>query len=112
MTLFFDTKVQFLDEKTVSTVSDWHLNEPVPIYFGFSELPFLTHYYYLQLFLPFQIFALATYTDKGGSITIFNDMGQPLSDISYPVNPVSQSTALKWHPEKVLLVSGWENGEM
>lgn len=31
MTLFFDSKVQFLDDKTVSTVSDWHLNEPVYI---------------------------------------------------------------------------------
>ncbi|XP_063697892.1 intraflagellar transport protein 140 homolog [Culicoides brevitarsis] len=87
MTLFFDTKVQFLDEKTISTVSDWHPIE--------------------------SLFAVASYSqDKGGSVTIFNDLGQALPDISYPFNSISQSTAVRWHPEKILLISGWENGEL
>uniref|UniRef100_A0A336M4N6 CSON011732 protein n=1 Tax=Culicoides sonorensis TaxID=179676 RepID=A0A336M4N6_CULSO len=87
MTLFFDTKVQFLDEKTISTVSDWHSIE--------------------------SLFAVASYSqDKGGSVTIFTDLGQALPDISYPFNTVSQATAVKWHPEKILLISGWENGEL
>lgn len=60
-----------------------------------------------------QLFAVASYSqDKGGSVTIFNDLGQTLPDISYPFNTVSQSTAIRWHPEKILLISGWENGEM
>lgn len=28
------------------------------------------------------------------------------------MHPISQATALCWHPEKALLVSGWENGEL
>lgn len=32
--------------------------------------------------------------------------------MTYPVHPISQATALCWHPEKQLLVTGWENGEI
>lgn len=35
-----------------------------------------------------------------------------MREITYPVHPISQATALNWHPEKQLLVSGWENGEV
>lgn len=28
------------------------------------------------------------------------------------MHPISQATALAWHPEKTLLVTGWENGEV
>lgn len=38
--------------------------------------------------------------------------GEALHSVTFPVNPVSQATALTWHPEKKLLVSGWENGEI
>ncbi|XP_055845818.1 intraflagellar transport protein 140 homolog [Episyrphus balteatus] len=87
MTLYFDSKVQFLDSDAVSTIGRWHPNEP--------------------------IFAVASYSqDRGGSVTIFDDSGEPLRDISYPVHPISQATALSWHPEKRLLVTGWENGEL
>lgn len=35
-----------------------------------------------------------------------------MRDVTFPVHSVSQATALCWHPEKRLLVSGWENGEI
>jgi intraflagellar transport protein 140 len=34
-----------------------------------------------------------------------------LRDITYPVHSASQVTALAWHPERELVMSGWENGE-
>lgn len=87
MTLFFDTKVQFLDSEAVSTISLWHNIESV--------------------------FAVASYSqNRGGSVTVFDEQGEPLRDVTYPVHPSSQATALCWHPEKQLLVSGWENGEI
>lgn len=46
------------------------------------------------------------------TITRFSTQGEPLRDITYPVHPISQATALCWHPEKMLLVTGWENGEV
>lgn len=109
MTLYFDTKVQFLDSEAVSTITLWHSIESV--------------------------FAVASYSqNRGGSVTIFDEQvriftsqhlefsnyfmlnishqGEALRDITYPVHPISQATALCWHPEKQLLVSGWENGEI
>lgn len=48
MTLFFDTKVQFLDSEAVSTISLWHNLESV--------------------------FAVASYSqNRGGSVTIFDE---------------------------------------
>lgn len=48
MTLYFDTKVQFLDSEAVSTIGTWHSKEP--------------------------IFAIASYSqDQGGSVTLFDD---------------------------------------
>ncbi|EDS36288.1 che-11 [Culex quinquefasciatus] len=87
MTLYFDTKVQFLDSEAISTVSCWHPNEP--------------------------IFAVASYSnERGGSVTIFDDTGVPLRNVTYPVHLTSQATVLTWHPEKKILLSGWENGEI
>ncbi|KAL7020245.1 hypothetical protein ACKWTF_011435 [Chironomus riparius] len=39
-------------------------------------------------------------------------MGEPLKDIHYPNHPVSQATSLCFHPQKQMLISGWENGEI
>jgi len=48
MTLYFDTKVQFLDSEAISTIGVWHPNEP--------------------------LIAIASYSqDRGGSVTIFDD---------------------------------------
>lgn len=48
MTLYFDTKIEFLDSDAVSTISSWHPNEP--------------------------LFAVASYSqERGGSVTIFAD---------------------------------------
>ncbi|XP_055684546.1 intraflagellar transport protein 140 homolog [Lutzomyia longipalpis] len=88
MTLFFDTKVQFPDQDAVSTVAVWHRREP--------------------------LLAVASYSqDRGGTVAFFSsDTGEIVPNVTFPVNPVSQATALAWHPEKKLLVSGWENGEI
>ncbi|EDW77675.1 uncharacterized protein Dwil_GK24432 [Drosophila willistoni] len=86
MTLYFDTKIEFLD-LAVSTISSWHPNEP--------------------------LFAVASFSqERGGSVTIFADTGEPQRDVTYPVHATSQATALCWHPEKSLLASGWEHGEI
>lgn len=48
MTLYFDTKAQFLDSDAVSTVCCWHLTQP--------------------------LFAVASYNqNQGASVTIFDD---------------------------------------
>lgn len=48
MTLYFDTKAQFLDGDAVSTVCCWHLTQP--------------------------LFAVASYNqDRGACVTIFDD---------------------------------------
>ncbi|KAM8718120.1 hypothetical protein ACLKA7_004773 [Drosophila subpalustris] len=87
MTLYFDTKIEFLDVDAVSTISSWHPNEP--------------------------LFAVASYSqERGGSVTIFADTGEPQRDVTYPVHATSQATALCWHPEKALLATGWEHGEI
>ncbi|KAF5285788.1 hypothetical protein FQA39_LY04249 [Lamprigera yunnana] len=39
-------------------------------------------------------------------------IGEPLKDVTIPVHSVSQVTALAWHPERTMLVTGWENGEI
>jgi intraflagellar transport protein 140 len=48
MTLFFDTKVQFLDNDTISTIVVFHPNEPIFAVAGFGE-------------------------NRGGSVTLFED---------------------------------------
>lgn len=48
MTLFFDTKAQFLDSETISTIATYHENEPLFAVAGFGE-------------------------NRGGSVTIFDD---------------------------------------
>ena len=35
-----------------------------------------------------------------------------MRDITFPNHPVSQATSLAFHPQKQLLISGWENGEI
>lgn len=38
--------------------------------------------------------------------------GEPRHDVSQPIHPTSKCTALTWHPEKILLATGWENGDV
>lgn len=35
-----------------------------------------------------------------------------MRDITFPNHPVSQATSLCFHPQKQILISGWENGEI
>lgn len=86
-TLFFETPVQFLDPDAVSTHAAWHPTRP--------------------------LCAIASYSaTNGGSVTLFDAGGRPLPDITYPVHRSSQATALAWHPERRVLASGWENGQV
>lgn len=44
---------------------------------------------------------------------VYSDLkGEPLQDVTFPVHSVSQVTALAWHPDRRILVTGWENGEI
>ncbi|XP_022916343.2 intraflagellar transport protein 140 homolog [Onthophagus taurus] len=87
MTLYFESPVSFLENGAISTSGIWHPNAP--------------------------LLAIASYSqEKGGFVTIFDELGEPLQDIIFPTHPVSQVTALAWHPEKRLLITGWENGEI
>lgn len=86
-TLFFSTSVQFLDPDAVSTHAVWHSGQP--------------------------LCAIASYSAAhGGSVTLFDAAGRPLPDITYPVHRSSQATALAWHPQRRVLASGWENGQV
>lgn len=86
-TLFYDTAVQFLDTDAVSTHSAWHPSR--------------------------SLCAIASYSAAhGGSVSLFDGNGRLLPDITYPVHRSSQATALAWHPQRRLLVSGWENGQV
>lgn len=49
MTLYFDTKVQFLDSDAISTIGVWHQNESIFAVSSFSQ-------------------------NRGGSVTIFDDL--------------------------------------
>ena len=46
------------------------------------------------------------------NIILASLQGIPLRDVSFPVHPTSQATVLTWHPERKILLTGWENGEI
>ncbi|KAK0096463.1 hypothetical protein PV326_005425 [Microctonus aethiopoides] len=88
MTLYFDIRVQNTETASINTHAHWHSNIP--------------------------LLAIAAYSqDKGGFVTIYDDQGEPVEHIKvssgYSVAPV---TALGWHPDRRLIVTGWENGEI
>ncbi|XP_069684990.1 intraflagellar transport protein 140 homolog [Periplaneta americana] len=87
MSLYFDSKVQSPDPGCINIHLEWHEQHPLLAVSSYSQ-------------------------DKGGFVTIYDELGEPLSDVIWPQHPVSQVTALAWHPTKKLLVTGWENGEV
>ncbi|CAG5059653.1 unnamed protein product [Parnassius apollo] len=87
MTLYIDTKLNFTDSNTVSTLGSWH-----------PSLPLLAVGSYNQ--------------EKGGSVTIFQENGHALEDCDWPVLLSNQVTTLAWHPTRKLLVVGWDGGEL
>lgn len=38
--------------------------------------------------------------------------GESLKNVIFPVHRSYQVTSLAWHPEKTVLITGWENGEL
>lgn len=52
------------------------------------------------------------YNNNNNIIYIIKLQGEPQRDVTYPVHATSQATALCWHPEKALLASGWEHGDI
>ncbi|KAK5641268.1 hypothetical protein RI129_009815 [Pyrocoelia pectoralis] len=87
MTLYFETPVLFKEANVISTNQIWHPNAP--------------------------LLAIASYSqDRGGFVGIFDELGESLKEVIFPVHSVSQVTSLVWHPERNMLVTGWENGDM
>ncbi|RZC33588.1 hypothetical protein BDFB_000428 [Asbolus verrucosus] len=86
MTLYFENPVHFPEPGSISLNGIWHPNAALLAVASFSQ-------------------------DKGGFVTIFDELGESLSDINYPVHRSFQITALAWHPERTILATGWENGE-
>ncbi|XP_012255289.2 intraflagellar transport protein 140 homolog [Athalia rosae] len=87
MSLYFDTRVKNPETTSISTYAAWHQNFP--------------------------LLAVAAYSqDKGGFVTIYDDLGEPLQDVEAPAHSVAQVTALGWHRDRRWLAAGWESGEL
>ncbi|KAJ8978265.1 hypothetical protein NQ317_012623 [Molorchus minor] len=87
MSLYFENPVNFPEPGSISVNGIWHPNAPLLAVSSFSQ-------------------------DRGGFAIIFDELGESLKDVNYPVHRSYQVTALAWHPEKTILTTGWENGEL
>ncbi|KAJ8910958.1 hypothetical protein NQ315_011229 [Exocentrus adspersus] len=87
MSLYFENPVSFPEPGSISVNGIWHPNAALLAVASFSQ-------------------------DRGGFVIIFDELGESLKDVNYPVHRSYQVTALAWHPEKTVLATGWENGEL
>ncbi|XP_050298165.1 intraflagellar transport protein 140 homolog isoform X2 [Anthonomus grandis grandis] len=87
MTLYMENAVTFPESGSISINAVWHPNVSLLAAASFSQ-------------------------DKGGYVIIFDELGEPIKDINFPVHRSYQVTALCWHPERTILISGWENGDL
>ncbi|XP_074040796.1 intraflagellar transport protein rempA isoform X2 [Leptinotarsa decemlineata] len=87
MTLYSENPVEFPEAGSISVNGIWHSINPLLAVASFSQ-------------------------ERGGFVIIFDDLGESLKDINYPVHRSYQVTALAWHPERTILMTGWENGEL
>ncbi|ERL85430.1 hypothetical protein D910_02850 [Dendroctonus ponderosae] len=87
MTLYMENAVKFPETGSISINAVWHPNVSLLAAAGFSQ-------------------------DKGGYIIIFDELGETIKDVNYPVHRSYQVTGLVWHPERTILVCGWENGDL
>nr|CAD7202239.1 unnamed protein product [Timema douglasi] len=87
MSLYFDYKLQNLDSSSINTLIEWHTQHLLLAVASFSR-------------------------EKGGFVTLFDELGEVVQGVNFPRHPVAQATALSWHPVKKLLVTGWENGQI
>lgn len=115
MTLYFENPVNFPHAGAVTTNGVWHSVSPLLAISSYSqekggfvmifdELVRMLYLLRLNRFIPVH------YENK--TATNMHLQGEPLNDINYPSHTVSQVTALAWHPERNILASGWENGEL
>ncbi|XP_071443964.1 intraflagellar transport protein 140 homolog [Hetaerina americana] len=59
------------------------------------------------------ILAVSSYnSDKGGFLFICNEEGELLEGINFPTHASAQVTSLTWHPTRLQLAIGWENGDL
>ncbi|XP_046399396.1 intraflagellar transport protein 140 homolog [Ischnura elegans] len=57
------------------------------------------------------ILAVSSYnSDNGGFIFICNEEGELLEGINFPTHVSAQVTSLIWHPTRLQIAIGWENG--
>ncbi|VEN35720.1 unnamed protein product [Callosobruchus maculatus] len=87
MTLYFENAVSFPEPEAISVSGIWHPSVPLLAVSSFSQ-------------------------ERGGFVIIFDEQGESIKDVNYPVHRSYQVTALAWHPERTVLASGWENGEL
>ncbi|CAH2002580.1 unnamed protein product [Acanthoscelides obtectus] len=87
MTLYFENAVSFPEPEAISVSGIWHPSAPLLAVSSFSQ-------------------------ERGGFVIIFDEQGESLKDVTYPVHRSYQVTALAWHPERTILASGWENGDL
>ncbi|KAE8751558.1 hypothetical protein FOCC_FOCC001805 [Frankliniella occidentalis] len=87
MTLYLDYRVQTPDSSAINVDVKWHSHHLMLAVTSCSE-------------------------ERGGFITIYDELGEPLQNVSFSQQPSSQITSSAWHPDKKVLVCGWENGDI
>ncbi|XP_034252751.1 intraflagellar transport protein 140 homolog [Thrips palmi] len=87
MTLYLDYRVQSPDPSAINVSIEWHLQHHLLAVTSCSE-------------------------ERGGFVTVYDELGEPLRNIRFPQHPASQITSSAWHPDRKVLVCGWENGDL
>lgn len=87
MTLYFENALKTGELSSISLNVKWHPNAPLLAVASFSQ-------------------------EKGGFVTVFDELGDSLKENNYPFHRNYQITSFAWHPEIISLATGWENGEI
>ncbi|KAJ1532231.1 hypothetical protein ONE63_000848 [Megalurothrips usitatus] len=87
MTLYLDYRVQSPDPSAINVNIEWHPQHLLLAVSSCSE-------------------------ERGGFVTVYDELGEPLRNIRFPQQPTSQITSSTWHPDRKVLVCGWENGDL
>ncbi|KAK9885497.1 hypothetical protein WA026_010990 [Henosepilachna vigintioctopunctata] len=87
MTLYFENALRSGELSSISLNVKWHPNASLLAVASFSQ-------------------------EKGGFVTVFDELGDSFKENNYPYHRNYQITSLSWHPEIITLATGWENGEL